>query len=71
VRGLRSLAQSIVDGNVDIDVDGVAVEDGAVDLSATFVVDVFDNVGPHVHGAVFDSDPVDVHVNLDGSARTR
>jgi hypothetical protein len=36
-----------------------------VDVSATFVVDVFDNGGPHVHGAVFDHDRDQVNVNVD------
>jgi hypothetical protein len=29
------------------------VVDGALDVSATFVVDVHDNGGAHVHGAVY------------------
>ena len=46
---------------VDVDL----VVDSAVDVSATFVVgvDVGDNGGPHVHGAVDDHDHVDVKVN--------
>jgi hypothetical protein len=53
--------------DVRVDVDVVVAIDGAVDVRATFVVDVdgFDKGGAHVHGAVFDNDQVNVNAHVD------
>jgi hypothetical protein len=62
---------------VIVDVVVVVAFDGAVDLSATLVVDVdgpstaVDKDGAHVHGAVFDNDHVNVHVKVTGSTMTQ
>jgi len=59
-------------GEVDVVVEVNVVLAGAVDLSATavgsrrrrvgHVIEPIDNGGPHVHGAVFDDDQVNVKV---------
>jgi hypothetical protein len=62
-------AKAHVDFDVIVDVDADVVIDGAMDVSATFVVDrarvdVNDKGGAHVHGAVKDHGAVDDHVNV-------
>jgi hypothetical protein len=53
---------------VDLDVDVVVVEDGAVDVIATVARPVDDKGGAHVHGAVKGYDHVNVndHVIVHG-----